>query len=296
VLIDASLRDAASLRAVQIPVKNGDAVPLASLGTIALGVSPVTDQTSVDGKHAVIVNAYGLPGADTVKMAQAFRARWQGLTAQLPRDITVTPFWDQTTLIVASQSALRDAILLGALLAIIVIYVFLRSLRLTLVAAAVIPLAMAIALFALQQTGQTLNLMSVGGLAVAVGLIIDDAIVVIENIARNRREHPGQPIDETIERSMNQLTGAMVASTTTTVVVFLPLALLTGVTGYFFRALAFTLSSSHRSSRARCCAASRNASRNTISSPARSRATTACSAGRSRIARSSRPVRLRCWS
>jgi CzcA family heavy metal efflux pump len=244
VLIDASLRDAASLRAVQIPVKNGDAVPLASLGTIALGVSPVTDQTSVDGKHAVIVNAYGLPGADTVKMAQAFRARWQGLTAQLPRDITVTPFWDQTTLIVASQSALRDAILLGALLAIIVIYVFLRSLRLTLVAAAVIPLAMAIALFALQQTGQTLNLMSVGGLAVAVGLIIDDAIVVIENIARNRREHPGQPIDETIERSMNQLTGAMVASTTTTVVVFLPLALLTGVTGYFFRALAFTLSAS----------------------------------------------------
>jgi CzcA family heavy metal efflux pump len=244
VLIDASLRNAASLRAVQIPAKNGDAVPLASLGTIALGVSPVTDQTSVDGKHAVIINAYGLPGADTVKMAQAFRARWQNLSAQLPRDVTVTPFWDQTTLIVASQSALRDAILVGALLAIIVIYVFLRSLRLTLVAAAVIPLAMAIALFALQQTGQTLNLMSVGGLAVAVGLIIDDAIVVIENIARNRREQPERPIDETIERSMNQLTGAMVASTTTTVVVFLPLALLTGVTGYFFRALAFTLSAS----------------------------------------------------
>jgi CzcA family heavy metal efflux pump len=242
VLIDASLHDAASLRAVQVPVKNGDAVPLASLGTIALGVSPVTDQTSVDGRHAVIVNAYALPGADTVKMAAAFRARWEALTAQLPRDVTVTPFWDQTTLIVASQTALRDAILVGAFLAIVVIYVFLRSLRLTLVAAAVIPLAMAIALFALQQTGQTLNLMSVGGLAVAVGLIIDDAIVVIENIARNRRERPELPLEETIERSMNQLTGAMIASTATTVVVFLPLALLTGVTGFFFRALAFTLS------------------------------------------------------
>ncbi|HEY5349174.1 MAG TPA: efflux RND transporter permease subunit, partial [Candidatus Lustribacter sp.] len=244
VLIDASLRDAASLRTVQIPVKNGGSVPLASLGTIALGVSPVTDQTSVDGRHAVILNAYGLPGADTVTMARAFRARLQALVPGLPRDVTITPFWDQTTLIVASQAALRDAILVGALLAIIVIYVFLRSLRLTLVAAAVIPLAMAIALLALQQTGQTLNLMSVGGLAVAVGLIIDDAIVVIENIARNRREDPTRPLNETIERSMNQLTGAMIASTTTTVVVFLPLALLTGVTGFFFRALAFTLSAS----------------------------------------------------
>jgi CzcA family heavy metal efflux pump len=244
VLIDASLRDEASLRAVQIPAKNGASVPLAALGTISIGVSPVTDQTSIDGRHAVILNAYGLPGADTVKMADAFRARLQALVPQLPRDVTVAPFWDQTTLIVASQAALRDAILLGALLAIVVIYVFLRSWRLTLVAAAVIPLAMAIALFALQQAGQTLNLMSVGGLAVAVGLIIDDAIVVIENIARNRREQPDRPIDDTIGISMRQLTAAMVASTATTVVVFLPLALLSGVTGFFFRALAFTLSAS----------------------------------------------------
>ena len=244
VLIDSSLRDRESLAAVQVPTKNGASVPLASLGTIALGVSPVTDQTSVNGHHAVILNAYALPGADTVKLADAFRARLNRIVPRLPRDIAVTPFWDQTTLIVASQDALRDAILLGALLAIVVIYAFLRSLCLTLVAAAVIPLAMAIALLALQLTGQTLNLMSVGGLAVAVGLIIDDAIVVIENIARNRREAPERPLDETIALSMNQLTAAMIASSTTTVVVFLPLALLTGVTGFFFRALAFTLSAS----------------------------------------------------
>ena len=244
VLIDASLRDRESLAAVQVPTKNGASVPLANLGTIALGVSPVTDQTSIDGRHAVILNAYALPGADTVKLAEAFRARLNRIVPHLPRDIAVTPFWDQTTLIVASQEALRDAILLGALLSIVVIYAFLRSFRLTLVTAAVIPLAMAIALLALQLTGQTLNLMSVGGLAVAVGLIIDDAIVVIENIARNRREAPERPLDDTIALSMNQLSAAMIASSTTTIVVFLPLALLTGVTGFFFRALAFTLSAS----------------------------------------------------
>ena len=244
VVVDASLHDVASLGRVMIPVKNGAAVPLATLGQVHLGVSPVTSQTSYDGQHAVIINAYGLPGADVVRMAREFKAKLAVASHRLPTDMSVNLFWDQTTLITESQTALRDAILLGALLAIIVIYVFLRSLRLTLVAAAVIPLAMAIAVFALQQAGLTLNLMSVGGLAVAVGLIIDDAIVVIENIARNVREHPSAPISDTIARSMSQLASAMTASTAATVVVFVPLALLSGVTGFFFRALAFTLAAS----------------------------------------------------
>jgi CzcA family heavy metal efflux pump len=244
ILVDAALRDRASLAAISIPTKDGASVPLSSLGSISIGVSPVTDQTSVNGRHAVIINAYGLPGADAVSMARAFRGRFARTVPQLPRDISVTPFWDETTLVVDSQAALRDAIILGALLAIVVIYAFLRSFRLTLVAAAVIPLAMAIAVFVLGLAGQTLNLMSVGGLAVAVGLIIDDAIVVIENIARHRRDAPNRPIDETIEVAMNQLASAMIASTAATVVVFLPLALLSGVTGFFFRALALTLSAS----------------------------------------------------
>jgi len=244
VVIDSSLHDRTSLERVTISTKNGASVPLSSLGTIALGVSPTTAQTSIDGTHAVIINTYGLAGADIVKMADGLNAKMAVVVPTLPRDIVLKKFWDQTTLIVQSQKALRDAILLGALLAIVVIYIFLRSFRLTLVAAAVIPLAMAIAIFALQQAGQTLNLMSVGGLAVAVGLIIDDAIVVIENIARNRREHPELSSNASIELSMGQLASAMIASTTTTVVVFLPLALLTGVTGFFFRALAFTLSAS----------------------------------------------------
>ncbi len=245
VLIDGELRDRASLAAVQIPAKNGGSVPLASLGSIALGVSPVTAQTSVDGRHAVIVNAYALPGADTVKMADAFRARLNAVVPRLAaryradgvlgsndvdrrlaagatrRDLAGRAARDRGHLCVLAEPApyarsgggdsTRDGD---------------RTARV------------------LQLTGQTLNLMSVGGLAVAVGLIIDDAIVVIENIARNRHAFPDRSLDETIAVSMNQLAAAMIASTTTTVVVFLPLALLTGVTGFFFRALAFTLAAS----------------------------------------------------
>ncbi|GAC1387907.1 MAG: efflux RND transporter permease subunit [Vulcanimicrobiaceae bacterium] len=240
-VLDANIKDAAALRRVTVMDSQKNAIPLTTLGTVTLGVAPLQNQISFEAKHAVMLNAYGLPGADAVKMADAIKAKFNRIEAALPVGVHVAKFWDQTELVVESQRSLRDAILLGALLAVLVIFAFLRNLRMTLVAAAVIPLAMAIAVFILERTGQTLNLMSVGGLAVAVGLIIDDAIVVIENIARNFRVHPEMQKREVITLAMQQLAAPMIASTLTTVVVFLPLTLLTGVSGFFFRALAFTL-------------------------------------------------------
>ena len=234
VILDSSSSDRASLENIAIPLAGGGSASLGSIATISLGVAPLTSRTSFGGDDAVIVNAYLSPGGDSVAMARELRARIDALVPNLPANLAIRPFWDQTTLIVASQASLRDAIFIGALIAIGVIYLFLRDARLTLVAATVIPLAMATVLLALDLAGQTLNLMSVGGLAVAVGLIIDDAIVVIEGIARSHD----------VEQTMQRLAGPMIASTATTVVVFLPLAMLGGVTGFFFRALAFTLSAS----------------------------------------------------
>ena len=241
VVIDTPVRDAASIEAVMVPAAGGSSIPIRALGVVQLGVAPPADATSFEGRPAVMVNAYGLPGADTVAMADEVARRMAGVAKQLPDDVAIAKFWDQTSLVTASQSSLRDAILLGALLAIVVIFFFLRDVRITVVAAAVIPLAMAIAVLALKYAGQTLNLMSVGGLAVAVGLIIDDAIVVVENFARNMRDRPDLAKAAALRLSMSQIAAPMIASTATTVVVFLPLALLTGVSGFFFRALAFTL-------------------------------------------------------
>ncbi len=241
--LDANIRSAEALRRVTVTNAQKNIVSLGSLGTVDVGVAPQTDQVSFGARHSVILNAYGLPGADAVKVADAIKKQFAKIERALPAGITLNNYWDQTDLVVESQRSLRDAILLGALLAILVIYAFLRNLRMTLIAAIVIPIAMAIAIFVLQRTGETLNLMSVGGLAVAVGLIIDDAIVVIENIARNFRESPGMPKRDVITLSMSQLGAPMTASTLTTVVVFLPLTLLSGVSGFFFRALALTLAS-----------------------------------------------------
>lgn len=244
VVVDSSLRDVRSVAAVMVPDKNGEAVPIGALGTVELGTAPPTGLTSYLGRPSVVLYAYALAGADTVSMARELDRRIGAIRSRLPGGVHIDRSWDQTILIQESQTSLRDAILLGALLAIIVIFLFLRNLRMTLVAAIVIPIAMAIALLALKLAGQTLNLMSVGGLAVAVGLIIDDAIVVIENIARNLRERADLGRPAVVRLSMSQIAAAMAASTATTVVVFLPLALLTGVSGFFFRALAFTLASS----------------------------------------------------
>lgn len=243
IVLNAGITSADAISRVVVPDPGRTPVTVADLGTVTLGVAPLTTQVSYDATHAVALNFFGLPGADQVRMADAIKAKMQAIERRLPAGVSAHRYWDQTDLVVESQKSLRDAILLGALLAILVILLFLRNLRMTLVAAAVIPIAMAVTIFFVHLSGETLNLMSVGGLAVAVGLIIDDAIVVVENIARNMHLYPKMRKHELIVLSMGELAAPMAASTITTVVVFVPLLLLTGVTGFFFRALALTLGS-----------------------------------------------------
>jgi CzcA family heavy metal efflux pump len=243
ILLNEGITDPAAIARIVVPDPNHAPVTVGALGTVTLGVAPMTSQFSYDAKHAVAINFFGLPGADQVRLARSIKAVMARIAAHLPAGIGLHRYWDQTDLVAASQSSLRDAILLGALLAVLVILLFLRSLRMTLVAAIVIPIAMAITVFLIHEMGETLNLMSVGGLAVAVGLIIDDAIVVVENISRNMRLYPRMRKHDAIVLSMSELGAPMAASTLTTVVVFVPLLLLSGVTGFFFRALALTLGS-----------------------------------------------------
>ncbi len=242
-LIDAGLHGSDALRSLPIPTSGGASVPLGSLGSVELSTAAPQVELGYDAQPAVVMSAFASPHADVVLMGDEVKARLASIASRLPGDMKISPYWDQTTLIVDSQASLRDAILIGALLAIAVIFFFLRDLRMTAAAAVVVPSAMAIAVLALAAFGQTLNIMSVGGLAISVGLIIDDAIVVIEGISRTLLDRPDMPLTEAIVSTMRRLIAPMTASTLTTVVVFVPLAMLGGVTGSFFRALALTLAS-----------------------------------------------------
>ena len=138
----------------------------------------------------------------------------------------------------AAVANVRDAILIGGLLAVVVLLLFLRDWRLTLVAALTLPLTVLATFFLMRLAGQSINLMSMGGLAVAIGLVIDDAVVVVENIARHSAKAQAYGA---LEAAMAEITGPVVSSTLTTVVVFVPLGLLSGTVGEFFRALSMTL-------------------------------------------------------
>lgn len=216
-------------------------VALASLGKIAVGDVPTGQQASFGTVPAVIMSAYPIIGADTVTLERELEARIPQLASVLPADAHITKYWDQTRLIVASQNSLRDAILLGAFLALVIIYIFLRSFGMTIVAGAIIPVAMAMTILVIERAGMSLNLMSIGGLAIAVGLIIDEVIVVIESIARELAQSPQSERGPAIMRATGRIAKPLIASTAANVVVFLPLILLTGIPGFFFRALAITL-------------------------------------------------------
>ena len=165
---------------------------------------------------------------------------WPTPRTSAPPGIQIVPVYDQGLLVRTAIANVRDAILIGGLFSVLILLLFLKSVRATLLAALSIPLSLMISFVFLRLTGDTLNLMSLGGLAVAIGLIIDDSVVVVENIARHLAE--GQTGDAAIAAASREISGAVIGSTLTTILVFVPLAFVRGVVGQFFQSLSLALS------------------------------------------------------
>jgi CzcA family heavy metal efflux pump len=220
---------------------DGSPIPLSAIATVTEGAEDRLLRVSGPGGETALVSVSRLPGASTPDVVGRVRDAVHQATASFPAGVAVTPVYDQAALVDESMRAVRDAILLGIALCVAVIALFLRDLRAGLVAAAAVPLTLGITFVPMSLLGQSLNLMSMGGLCVAIGLVIDDAIVVVE-ATRRRLEH-GQTATEAARDGVRDLFAALVGTTITTVIVFLPLAGLEGVVGSFFAALAITLSS-----------------------------------------------------
>jgi multidrug efflux pump subunit AcrB len=216
-----------------IPVRIGD------ISTVAPGVKPVYTVVTANGKPAVLLNINRQPDGNTVQVAQEVHDEIDRLRKALPPGVQIQTFYDQSIIVSDSIKSVRDAILLGLILASIILVVFLRDWGTSLVAGLVIPVTVMVTFIALKVMGQTFNLMTLGGLAAAVGLVIDDAIVVVENIVLHR--DAGQGRLEAIGSALKEITVPLIGSTITPVVVFIPLIVITGVTGVFFRALAVTM-------------------------------------------------------
>ncbi len=216
-----------------VPVRIGD------VATVAPGVKPVYTIVTANGQPAVLLNINRQPDSNTMQVADEVHAQVAEIRKSLPPGIEIRPFYDQSIIVGDSIKSVRDAILLGLILASIILVVFLRDWGTSIVAGLVIPVTVLVTFVALKLLNQSFNLMTLGGLAAAVGLVIDDAIVVVENIVLHRDAGEGRL--QAIHGALREIAIPLIGSTITPVVVFLPLISITGVTGTFFRALAVTM-------------------------------------------------------
>ncbi len=217
-------------------------VRLEEVASVERGIVPQWIRVTADGRDAVLINVYQQPGGNTVKIDDDIKARLASFGPQLPADVHVSAWYDQSELILASAASVRDAILIGVLLGAVVLLLFLRNIKITLIAVVVLPTVLAAAILVLYATGMSFNIMTLGGMAAAVGLIIDDVIVMVEHIMRRLRagegDHQGR-----VMAAAREFARPLAGSSFATIIIFLPLAFLGGVTGAFFKALSLTMAS-----------------------------------------------------
>jgi CzcA family heavy metal efflux pump len=216
-------------------------VRVADLGTVGYGAEDLFQIVAGNGKPAALVNIARQPNGNTLRLQGAVRAAMDSIRPLLPAGVRLESVYDQAALVRDSMKSVRDAMLLGGALAVLVLLLFLGEWRTTAAASLSLPLTVAITLLGIAIAGDSLNLMSLGGLAVAIGIIIDDAVVVVENIERRLALHPDEPPEHVVRTGTDEILGPVAGSTLTTVVVFAPLGLLTGVVGEFFRSFALAL-------------------------------------------------------
>jgi CzcA family heavy metal efflux pump len=217
------------------------AVRVGDLGSIGYGAEDLFQVVAGNGRPAALVNVARQPKGNTLRLQGAVQAAIDSIRPLLPAGVRFEPVYDQAALVRESMHGVRDAMLIGGFLAVLVLLLFLGEWRTTVAAALSLPLTVAITLLGIALAGGTLNLMSLGGLAVAIGIIIDDAVVVVENIERRLTLHPDEPATDVIRQGTDEIFGPVAGSTFTTVVVFAPLGLLSGVVGEFFRSFAIAL-------------------------------------------------------
>lgn len=238
-VVDARARTASDIGGVVVTVANGIPIRVQDVARVERGEEPVFNLVTADGVNAVLLNVRSQPDGSTLEIARQLNEQIRELSRELPSDMKLAFFYDQSLIVRESVRSVWEAIGFGLLLSVLIIYAFLRAWGTTLVATIVIPVTILITLVVMRLAGLTFNLMTLGGIAAAVGLVIDDAIVVVEAI--HAKMVAGLTRLRAVQEGVSDIFRPLIGSTLTPVVVFIPLAFLDGITGVFFRALALTM-------------------------------------------------------
>lgn len=231
-----------ALRQVVVRADSHGVVRLGDIADVTFSHVPQWIRVTADGQDAVLIQILQQPDGNSVQIARDVKQRLQDYAPQMPAGVNVANWYDQSQLVTGAAGSVRDAILIGIVLAGLVLFLFLRNTRVIFVAMLVVPAVLAITVLLLHVLGMSFNMMTLGGLAAAVGLIIDDVIVMQEHIMRRLHGATGD-VSQRVGRAAWEFTRPLTGSSAATVVIFVPLAFLTGVTGAFFKALSLTMAS-----------------------------------------------------
>ncbi len=232
-----------SVRNVALRTGPDGIVRLADIAQVTMGSVPQWMLVDDNGKPAVTFDVYQQDSADSLTLAQEVQQRLDAFMKTQPASIRLYEWYGQTQLVSSSISALEEAIVIGLVFAALVLLAFLRDWRVTLVAMMVVPASVLVTVLMLSVLGMTLNIMTLGGIAAAIGLLIDDVIVMIEHIAR-RAGAPGvRSPHATVLHAAREFLGPLFGSSLATTIIFIPLAFLSGITGAFFKFLSLTMAS-----------------------------------------------------
>ncbi|RDS79707.1 AcrB/AcrD/AcrF family protein [Dyella monticola] len=232
----------AALRDIVVRADNHGIVRLGDIADVTLSHVPQWIRVTADGQDAVLLQIFQQADGNSVQIARDVKQRLHDYAPQMPTGVQIANWYDQSQLVTGAAASVRDAILIGIALAGVVLFVFLRNTRVIFVAMLVVPAVLTITVLLLRMLGMSFNMMTLGGMAAAVGLIIDDVIVMLEHIMRRLRDTSGE-VRERIAHAAWEFTRPLSGSSAATVVIFLPLAFLTGITGAFFKALSLTMAS-----------------------------------------------------
>ncbi len=214
---------------------------LKDLAAIAVKEAVEYTRINANGKEALLIAVIKQPNANLVSLSTAMETKIDELKKILPKGVTIAPYYLQADFVNTSVKSVTDSLWIGLALAIIVAVLFLRSLRASATILITIPVTLCLTLIVLYAVGYSLNIMTLGAIAAAIGLIIDDAIVVVEQIHRTHEEHPEEPTSSLLQKAIHYLFPAMLGSSVSTIVIFIPFVLMSGVAGAYFKVLTNTM-------------------------------------------------------
>jgi CzcA family heavy metal efflux pump len=234
---DASVRSREQLENIIVSNNSKRIVLLKDIAAVKIQEAKEYIKINANGHEGILIAVVKQPNANVVDLSDKMKTKLTELKNVLPRDVSITPYYDQANFVSETVKSVTDSLWIGLALAIIVAVIFLRSLKASSVILVTIPVTLCLTLVVLYATGQTLNIMTLGAIAAAIGLIIDDAIVVVEQIHRTHEELPEESSLKLVQKAIHYLFPAMVGSSLSTIVIFLPFLLMSGVAGAYFKVM-----------------------------------------------------------